>query len=96
MYCWMGHWRPGLKELDPTRPRAGSARYRAWTQLEPTGPFPPGPAAPRMARTEWQLEPTRILLVGLPRLLEEIVTRILEETEDLTLVGVTRETRIAG
>ena len=42
--------------------------------------------------TEWQLEPTRILLVGLPRLLEDIVTRILEEAEDLELVGVTRET----
>jgi hypothetical protein len=37
------------------------------------------------------LEPTRILLVGLPRLLEEIVTRILAETEDLVLVGVTPE-----
>jgi chemotaxis response regulator CheB len=36
------------------------------------------------------LEPTRILLVGLPRLLEEIVSEALAHESDLALAGVVR------
>ena len=36
------------------------------------------------------MEPTRIFLVGLPRLREEIVTHLLEPEPDLALVGTQR------
>jgi hypothetical protein len=43
-------------------------------------------------RREWPLERTRILLVRLPRLLEEIVRDVLASEDDLELAGATHST----